>query len=128
MDLTAQLGDLLRDSASAELDHGLLYGTGPPQPDGVVAAAPEASGADLAAALTAAIGSVGDAGGRRDPPRGPALGAGRGARNLRDSTGQMIYPLGFGAAMGVHEVGVPELAAADVLALDATRCWLILTG
>ena len=125
VDLTAQLGDLLRDSASAELDRGLLYGTGTPQPDGVVAAAPEASGADLAAALTAAIGSVGDAGGSVThlAARPSVLAE---ARNLRDSTGQMIYPLGFGAAMGVQEVGVPELAADDVLALDATRCWLIL--
>jgi hypothetical protein len=48
------------------------------------------------------------------------------ARNLRDSTGQMIYPLGFGAALGVTEVGVPELAADDVLALDSTRSFLIM--
>jgi HK97 family phage major capsid protein len=125
VNLTNQLGDLLRDSASAELDRGLLYGAGAPEPAGVVAAAPVATGADLAAALTAAIGSVGDAGGSVSHLAArPSVLAD--ARNLRDSNGQMLYPLGFGAAMGVTEVGVPELKAEDVLAFDKSRCYLIL--
>jgi HK97 family phage major capsid protein len=125
VNLTQQLSDLLRDSCSAELDRGLLYGADPTEPQGVVAAAPPAAGADLAEALSNAIGSVGDAGGivSHLAARPSVLAA---ARNLRNINGDMLYPLGFGAAMGVQEVGVPELAAADILAFDATRCWLII--
>ena len=102
----------------------MLYGASADEPRGVVAAAPPAAGADLAEALANAIGSVGDAGGTVShlAARPSVLAT---ARNLRDANGQMIYPLGFGAAMGVTEVGVPELAAADILAFDATRCWLV---
>jgi HK97 family phage major capsid protein len=61
--LTAEFGRLLEDSASAELDRGVLYGATGKEPRGVVAAAQAAAGEDLAAALTTAIGSIGDAGG-----------------------------------------------------------------
>ena len=82
VNMTAQLGDLIRDSASIELDRGILYGTDSPEPRGVVAAAPPAAGVDLAAALTAAVGSIGDAGGRVPPVR-PAVRAGRPAERPR---------------------------------------------
>ena len=91
----------------------------------MVAAAPPAAGADLAEALANAIGSVGDAGGivSHLAARPSVLAT---ARNLRDANGADALP-GSGSArrMGVTEVGVPELAAADILAFDATRCWLI---
>ena len=47
------------------------------------------------------------------------------ARNERDSTGQMIYPNGLGAALGLAEVGVPELAAADILVVSRAKVWLV---
>ena len=124
VNLTNEVGNLLQDSASAELDRGVAYGSGPPEPEGIVAAAPAAAGADLAEALSNAIGSVGDAGGNVNylAARPSVLAA---ARNSRDNEGRMLYPGGLGAAFGVTEVGVPELAAADVLALDTSRIWLI---
>jgi HK97 family phage major capsid protein len=126
VNLTNQLGELLRESASAELDRGLLYGSGAAgEPKGIVATAPDASGSDLAAALSEAIGSIGDAGGivSHLAAKPSVLAA---ARNARDSEGRMMYPAGLGAAFGVAEAGVPELKADDVLALDASRAFLII--
>ena len=122
--LTQEFGQLLEDSASAELDRGILYGSGAPEPAGVVAAAAPANGTDLAEAVSAAIGSIGDAGGVASHlcARPSALAS---ARNTRDVGGQMVYPAGFGAAFGLAEVGVPELAAGDLLVIDATRVYLI---
>ena len=89
-----------------------------------MAAAAPAIGADLAEAVAAAIGSIGDAGGTASHlcARPSALAS---ARNTRDVGGQMVYPNGFGAAFGLAEVGVPELAAGDLLVLDSTRVYLI---
>jgi hypothetical protein len=124
VNLTQEFGDLLRESASAELDRGVLYGTDDPEPRGLVAAAPAAAGADLGAAVTTAIGSIGDAGGvATHLAARPSVLAD--ARNSRDTTGQMIYPNGLGAALGLAEVGVPELAAADILVVSRTKVWLV---
>jgi HK97 family phage major capsid protein len=49
INLTAQFGELLTDSASAELDRGVAYGQDSPEPIGLVAAALPAAGEDLAA-------------------------------------------------------------------------------
>ena len=124
INMTTQLGDLIRDSASIELDRGVLYGTDSPEPKGVVAAAPPAAGADLAAALTNAVGSIGDAGGVASHLCAkPSVLADQ--RNVRDDNGQRLYPEGLGNAFGLTEVGCPELAAADVLVVDQSRTWLI---
>jgi HK97 family phage major capsid protein len=125
VNMTAQLGELIRDSASIELDRGILYGTDSPEPRGVVAAAPPAAGLDLAAALTAAVGSIGDAGGVASHlcARPSVLAAQRNVRGLPD--GQRLFPEGLGPAFGLTEVGCPELAAADVLVVDRTRAWLV---
>jgi hypothetical protein len=124
VNLTEEFGELLRDSASAELDRGVLYGTDDPEPRGLVAAALPAAGADLGAAVTAAIGSIGDEGGvATHLAAKPSVLAD--ARNERDSTGQMVYPNGFGPAFGLAEVGVPELAAADILVVSRSKVWLI---
>ena len=63
INLTASLGVLLQDSLSRDLDLGLLNGGGPPAPVGVIGVAPPAVGADLLGQVTAAKGSIGDAGG-----------------------------------------------------------------
>ena len=96
-----------RFSASIELDRGILYGTDSPEPKGVVAAAPPAAGEDLAAALTAAVGSIGDAGGVASHLCArPSVLADQ--RNVRDDNGQRLYPEGLGTAFGLTEVGVPR--------------------
>ena len=124
VNMTAELGDLIRDSASIELDRGILYGADSPEPKGVVTAAPPANGADLAAALTAAVGSIGDAGGTATHLCArPSVLADQ--RNERDDNGQRLYPEGLGGAFGLTEVGCPELAAADVLVTGRSRIWLI---
>ena len=124
VNMTAQFGDLLRDSASIELDRGVLYGTDSPEPRGVVAAAPAAAGEDMAAALTTAIGSIGDAGGTASHLCArPSVLADQ--RNVRDDNGQRLYPQGLGAAFGLTEVGCPELAPADVLVVARDRAWLV---
>ena len=65
----------------------------------MVAAAPAANGADLAAALTAAIGSIGDAGGVASHLCArPSVLADQ--RNVRDDNGQRLYPEGLGTAFG----------------------------
>jgi HK97 family phage major capsid protein len=125
VNMTTQLGELIHDSASIELDRGILYGEGAPEPAGVVAAALPANGADLAAALTAAIGSIGDAGGVASHlcARPSVLAA---QRNVRAAdSGVRLFPDGLGTAFGLTEVGVPELAAADILVTDRKRAWLI---
>ena len=63
INLTASLATLLQDSLSRDLDLGLLNGSGPPEPVGVIGVAPPALGADLLGQVTAAKGSIGDAGG-----------------------------------------------------------------
>ena len=125
VNITTELGDLIRDSASVELDRGILYGTDSPEPKGVVAAAPPANGEDLAAALTAAIGSIGDAGGVASHlcARPSVLAA---QRNVRAAdSGLRLFPDGLGPAFGLAEVGCPELAAADILVVGKTKIWLI---
>ena len=122
--MSNELGTLIRDSASIELDRGILYGTDSPEPKGVVAAAPAAAGEDLAAALTAAVGSIGDAGGTASHlcAKPSVLAA---QRNVRDDNGQRLFPEGLGTAFGLTEVGCPELAAADVLVVARDRAWLV---
>ena len=63
VNLTAQVADLLRDSSGPELDRGLLYGSLPTEPKGVVPNVLAVDATDLSGAITAAIGAIGDAGG-----------------------------------------------------------------
>jgi HK97 family phage major capsid protein len=124
VNITAEFTQLIRDSASTELDRGICYGEGAPEPAGLVAAALPAAGDDLGAAITAAIGSMGDAGGQATHlcARPSVLAA---ARDLRDANGVQLHPDGIGPGYGLAEVGVPELRADDVLVIDKTRTWLI---
>ena len=100
VNMTAQLGELIRDSASIELDRGILYGTDSPEPKGVVAAALPAAGEDLAAALTAAVGSIGDAGGVATHlcARPSVLADQRNVRGTPD--GQRLFPTGSAPRSG----------------------------
>jgi HK97 family phage major capsid protein len=125
VNLTQEFADLLRDSASAELDRGILYGDpGAHEPRGLVAVAPAAAGADLGAAITAAIGSIGDAGGKATHLAArPSVLAD--ARDIRDANDVQLHPNGIGPSYGLAEVGVPELAAGDILVTNAARLWLI---
>jgi HK97 family phage major capsid protein len=123
VNLTAQVGALLRDAAGPELDRGVLYGSLAAEPKGVVPAAPAVDGTDLAAAITGAIGQIGNSGGAATHfAAKPSVLAN--ARNTRATPGgQMLFPDGIGAAFGLTEVGVPELT--DALVYDATRAYLI---
>jgi HK97 family phage major capsid protein len=127
VNLTEELGTLIKESASAELDRGILYGTDDPEPRGLVAAAPAAAGADLGAAITAAIGSIGDAGGTAThlAARPSVLANARDIRDLTDASNRLAFPDGIGAAYGLEEIGVPELAAADILVVNKAKVWLI---
>jgi hypothetical protein len=123
VNLTQQIGNLLTDAASPELDRGLLYGAGAPEPVGVVANAPAVDGTDLAAALTGAIGQIGNAGGTATHLAAkPSVLANQ--RNVRATPGgQLLFPDGIGAAFGLAEAAVPSLA--DALVYDASRAYLI---
>ena len=130
VNLTTEFATLLRDTASAELDRGVLYGTGADadsrEPVGVVTSAPAAAGADLGAAISAAVGSIGDAGGAAThiAARPSVLAAARDTRET-DGSNLLVFPDGIGPAYGLTEVPVPELDADDILVLDQTRTWLI---
>jgi HK97 family phage major capsid protein len=122
INLTAQFTTLLRDSLSKQLDDGLLNGSGPPEPTGVIAAAPAASGADLLEAVLTARGSIADAGGTATTlaASGAALAAADGAR---DSAGSLMFPAGFAAVTGLTPVTVPNLD--PPLVYDRTRLYVV---
>ena len=109
INLTAQFTVVLRDSLSSQLDDGLLNGGGPPEPQGVIAAAAEVTGADLLEAVLTARGAIADAGGTATTlaASGATLAAADGAR---DSTGALMFPGGFAAVTGLIPVTVPDLA------------------
>lgn len=123
VNLTAAVAALLKDSSGPELDRGLLYGSLPTEPKGVVPNVTAVDGTDLAAAITAAVGAIADAGGSPSHIAAkPSLFAEQ--RNVRATgSGQFLYPLGIGAQFSVTEVGVPELN--DCLIYDSSRLYLI---
>jgi HK97 family phage major capsid protein len=125
VNLTAQLTMLLRDSLSKQLDDGLLYGSGPPEPAGVIASAPPAQGATLLEAVAVAKGGIADAGGT---PRVLAMsGTGMAAADTAtDVNGQLIYPGGFGPALGLAPVVVPGLTTP--LVYDSQRVFCVVNG
>ena len=124
INMSAQLGDVLRDSLSRDLDMGLLSGGGPPAPVGVVGVAPEVAAADLHAAVTVARGQIGDAGGVANTLAAlPSVLADADAQRSEGDTGVLVYPNGFAASLGLRAVGVPGIPAP--LVYDATRCFLV---
>jgi HK97 family phage major capsid protein len=122
VNLTATVGNMLKDAAGPELDRGLLYGTLAAEPAGVVPAATAADATDLPAAITLAIGQIGDAGGTATHlAMKPSILAKH--RNDRDTQQRPLWPDGIGAHFGLTEVPVPNLA--DALVYDKSRCYLI---
>jgi HK97 family phage major capsid protein len=122
VNLTMQVGNLLKDAAGPELDRGLLYGTLAAEPKGVVPNSAAADGTTLDAAITTAIGQIGDAGGTANSLAAkPSLLAKW--RNLRDTQQRMLYPDGIGAAFGLTEVACTQLT--DTLVYDSGRLYLI---
>ena len=100
-----------------------MYGSLPTEPKGVVPNVTAVDGADLAAAITAAVGAIADAGGSPSHIAAkPSVLAEQ--RNVKATgSGQFLYPLGIGAQFGLTEVGVPELN--DCLVYSASRLYLI---
>ena len=123
INLSAQFTTLLRDSLSRQLDDGLLFGSGPPEPKGVVATAAEAAGTDLLDAALNARGAIADAGGQASTlaASGAMLAA---ADGQRDANGGLIFPNGFAAALGLTPVTVPNLD--PPLVFDRSRLYLVL--
>ena len=124
VNLTNSLSTLLTDSLSRDLDLGLLNGTGPPQPDGVVPAAPNVDAADLLTGVATAMGQIGDAGGTPDTLA--VSGATLAAENAKAGATGLFYPSGFATAVGLKSVVVPALATP--LVYDSTRCFLVVNG
>ena len=123
VNLTGQVAALLKDSSGPELDRGLLYGSLPTEPKGVVPNVAAVDGTDLSGAITSAIGVIGDSGGTATHIAAkPSLFAH--IRNVKaQGSGEFLYPLGLGPQFGLTEVGVPELT--DCLVYDKTRLYLI---
>jgi hypothetical protein len=121
--ITAALGDAVRDSMGPELDDGLLNGTGTaPQPVGVIGLAPAVDGADLRAAVFAAVAEIGEDGGTADTVAlSPTDAAAEGSRVGTDD--HPVYPNGMTTLAGLRVVQVPALAQS--LVYDATRVLLI---
>jgi hypothetical protein len=123
VNLSAALAVTLQDSLSRSLDLGLLNGTGtPPQPVGVIGIAPSAIGPDLLSQVTAAKGSIGDAGGTPDTLAISATSLATEDAKL-STAGGLAYPNGFAAAMGLTPVVVPALSTP--LVYDSARCFLV---
>jgi hypothetical protein len=121
INLSASIGTVLQDSLSRDLDLGLLNGSGPPEPVGVIGVAPAASGAGLLNAVAAAKGSIGDAGGTATAL---AINATDLAAADADTgtAGALTYPAGFATAIGLTPVVVPGLTTP--LVYDQSRCYL----
>lgn len=126
VNLTAQLRTLLSDSLGPQLDDGLLNGSGPPEPAGVVAVAPPVTMDDtLFAAANAAKGEIADAGGAAShlAASGTAFA---GADGSVGSDGHLAFPSGVGAALGLTPVTVPGLSTP--LVYDARRIFAVVNG
>jgi HK97 family phage major capsid protein len=125
LNLTNTLTQLLGDSLSPQLDQGILYGDGPPEPAGVVAVAEAVTGDNLLDAVAAAMGAISDAGGAADTVAMP--GSVLAAENVQRTTdGHLLYANGFAATIGLNTVSAPELT--DVLVYDSRRLYLVLNG
>ena len=123
VNISAWIGGAMGDSLSRDLDLGLLGGTGPPQPGGVVDQADEVDGPTLVAAAAAALAEIGEAGGSADTVlMSPTAYAGELAAT--DTTGRLLHPDGLDDLIGLDIVQSPGLAAP--LVYDSARVFFVL--
>ena len=124
--ITAALQQLLSDGLSRDLDLGLLYGSGADnEPAGVVPNAPSITAANLLAAVAQAVGEIGDQGGTATTIAASAAALAE-ANATTATDGQLVFPSGFAAAVGLTPVVVPELSTP--LVYDASRVYLAING
>ena len=124
VNMTAQFGDLLRDSASIELDRGVLYGTD--------CAGTARGGGRRACCRGRGHGRRADHRDRLDRRRGrdrvspvrPAVRARRAAQRPRRQRAAAL-PRGARRRVRPGRGRLPELAPADVLVVARDRAWLI---
>jgi HK97 family phage major capsid protein len=127
--IESALGNVLRDTLSADLDNGLLYGLGAPAPNGIVAVATDAAaGADLRSAVINAWGELVGAGANPSSVVAfvnPVTAATEMARTTTD--GVPVHPDGAELRVGsVPLLPVPKLLAADVaLVVDTSATYLV---
>lgn len=126
VNLTSELGRILGDSMSADLDHGLLFGEGPPEPAGILNVASDVEGPSFLEAAAAAAGEIGDAGGKANTlAAAPSLLTRENARTGDD--GQLVYGQGgIAGTLALNAVGVPGLTSP--LVYDSSRLFLVLNG
>jgi len=123
-DLDGQIGRVLVEAFSRDLDTGLLSGTGvSPQPQGVFGVATEiVEATTLVTATAEAVGEIGDAGGNPDTL---AINYGGFATEAyrRTADGALVHPNGLEASLGLRIVRVPGLT--QPLVYDSTKLYLV---
>jgi hypothetical protein len=123
VNITTWVQGALADSLSRDLDLGLLWGTGTPQPNGIIAQAAEVTGPTLIAAAGAAIAAIGEAGGTTNTIAvSPTVYAAELTRT--DDLGHLVHPDGLRDLVGLNIVQVPGLDPS--LVYDSRRCFLVL--
>ena len=125
--ISSMLATAVQDSMSAELDEGLLHGNGtPPNPNGVLAAAPAAAAGDnLRTAVITVWGELVGAG--TDPAYvPPTLAASElAAVDLQD---RPVHDDGAALMLGpgIPMLPVAQLGADEALVADVTRVFLVI--
>lgn len=120
--VTAQVEQTLEDTFSAKLDADLIGGAGPyPVPTGVLAVAPETTGADWLAAAIKAKAEIAARGGTAshialDPA---IIGA---IEDERDEIGRQLYP--DAATVFAALETVSAVSATQPIVYDSSRLWL----
>jgi HK97 family phage major capsid protein len=121
-----ELRNVLQGTLSRDLDTGLLSGDPKQgQPDGIIPLATATAGTSLVACTAAAIGELGEAGGKPDTI---ALSPTTIAQQLaitEAATGRPAYPNGLADMLGLHVVSVPGLT--DSLVYDAAGMKVVLS-
>lgn len=130
--MSSMLGGAIADAMGPELDSGLLIGSGPPEPVGVLAAASgSATRPDFRSAVIRAWGELTDAGADGSSivafARGSVIADELARTDLEDSpiyddnTAPVIGP-------GVRLIPVPSIAENTILVADVSRMWLVQKG
>ncbi|MBI4935707.1 MAG: phage major capsid protein [Actinobacteria bacterium] len=129
LDQEAAVGAVLKDTLSADLDDGLLNGTGiAPIPAGVIGRATSTTGTftDMRSGVIASIGELIDAGADPSAIKVYANGLTVAPELAREGTAGPIYTKGVdGLPYGAQIVPAQKMGAAEVLVVDTTRCWLV---